>query len=307
MPVSGRSVRLILNGKRAADPAVRLAVETVRQEGHPIDVRVTWEGSDAARFAVDALQQGVDLIIAGGGDGTVSQVVSGIFSVTDTPQSAMAVLPLGSANDFATGCGVPIGNPLAALRLAVTGEARPIDVGRINDRTFINALIVGFGAEVTFKTSDEMKKLLGGAAYGLTGLLTALRQVEYRGMVTSEEGEVESSVVFAAFGNGIQAGGAQLTPRAKLDDGKFDVCSIPYQALWHIPTVIREIRRLKTDEPKLVRYRQRAWLEVKATGPVPISPDGEDMIAQHLRVEMLHRRLPFVLPAGAPLEANVAS
>jgi hypothetical protein len=60
------------------------------------------------------------------------------------------------------------------------------------------------GQEVSDKTSDQMMKLMGGAAYGLTGLLTALRQVEYRGKVVSEKGETEPSVVLSAIANGIQ-------------------------------------------------------------------------------------------------------
>ena len=62
---------------------------------------MTWDGGDAARHAVRALRDRVDVIVAGGGDGTVNEIVNGLFRETDSPDAAMAVVPLGSANDFA--------------------------------------------------------------------------------------------------------------------------------------------------------------------------------------------------------------
>lgn len=146
-------------------PGIREAVEQVCNDGHAVDVRVTWEGGDAGRFAAEAIEDGVGTIVAGGGDGTVNEIVNGIFSATDTPQSAMAVLPLGSANDFATGNGIPIGKPVEALKFAAEGDPVDIDVGRVNDRYFLNAVIVGFGAEVTFRTSERLKGMIGRGAY----------------------------------------------------------------------------------------------------------------------------------------------
>ena len=70
--------RLILNGKAAADPAVRDAVEAMREEGLRLDVRVTWEHGDAARFVAEAIDDGVDTVIGGGGDGTLGALVNAL-------------------------------------------------------------------------------------------------------------------------------------------------------------------------------------------------------------------------------------
>ena len=106
-------MRLIINGKSAGDPALRSAVKEIRKAGHPLDVRVTWEGGDAARYAAEATQEGIDVVIAGGGDGTVNEVAGGVLSVGEHGQinTAIAVAPYGTANDFAAGCGIPIGLP----------------------------------------------------------------------------------------------------------------------------------------------------------------------------------------------------
>lgn len=294
-----RTLRLILNGKKAGLPGVRQAVEHVRKDGHSVDVRVTWESGDANRFAAEALDDDVDVIVAGGGDGTVNEIVNGIFAVTETPKSTMGVMPLGSANDFARGCGIDVGNPTGALRLAATGEPHRIDVARLNDQYYLNSAIMGFGAEVTFQTSERMKKAIGGAAYGITGFLMALKPKVYTGDVKTSDGDREGRTVFAALSNGIQAGGFQLAPRARLNDGLLDLFSVPDFGIDLLPKIMRDIEGLKSGrEPEVIRYEQLEWIEVDARQKIPVSPDGEQLETQRLRIDTLKQRLPFVLPDG---------
>src|SRR5690606_21462144 len=115
--------------------------------------------------------------------------VGGLMTMDAACETAVAVLPYGTANDFATGCQIPYRDPLAALWLAVEGQARRIDVGQVNDRYFINAASGGFGAAVTARTPTHMKKVLGGAAYSLMGLATASKMAPYRGKMITSEGE----------------------------------------------------------------------------------------------------------------------
>ncbi len=77
-PMSRRHLALVLHGKAAGRPEVRAAVESVRADGHRVDVRVTWEAGDAVRFAKAAAAEGVDTVVAGGGDGSLNEVVSGV-------------------------------------------------------------------------------------------------------------------------------------------------------------------------------------------------------------------------------------
>ncbi len=300
-----RSLRVILNGKKAGLPQVRRAVDEVRKDGHLVDVRVTWEGGDAARFAAEALDDDVDVIVAGGGDGTVNEVVNGIFKATEKPKPAMGVMPLGSANDFARGCGIAVGNPARALRFAATGKPHPIDVARLNDGYFVNSAVIGFGAEVTFQTTERMKKAIHGAAYGITGFLTALKRKVYTGKVTTPEGVRTGRTIFAALSNGIQAGGFQLAPRARLNDGLLDLFSVPDFRMEQLPIIMRDIRGLKRGvEPQVVRYEQLEWLQVEADRKIPISPDGERLEVIQFRAEALKQRLSFVLPEGPLLSSK---
>src|SRR5689334_10641615 len=98
-----RRVCLVLHGKAAMRDDVRRAIRAVRDEGFGVDVRVTWEGGDASRFASDAALAGYETVVAGGGDGTVNEVVEGLIERNAEGRSPpiLAVLPLGTANDLA--------------------------------------------------------------------------------------------------------------------------------------------------------------------------------------------------------------
>ena len=292
---------MILNGKKAALPTIREAVKHVRERGHSVDVRVTWEGGDAGRFAAEALTDGVDVIVAGGGDGTVNEVVNGIMSATHSPQVAMAVVPLGSANDFATGCGIPAGDPVSALELAASTEPALIDVARVNDTFFLNAVVAGFGVEVTFNTSERLKKTIGGAAYALTGLLTALKQTPYRAKLTWAGGVREEDFVFAAVANARQAGGIVVSPQGKLDDGFLDTIAVVDFSLKRVAAIVSALQNPDQPPSELIRCDKLEWFEVEAEREIPASPDGERMFGSHFRFDVLKRRLPFILPPGLDL------
>ncbi len=158
---------LILNGKGANEPQLREAVNLLRDEGIDIHVRVTWEKGDAARFIDEALQLNVETVIAGGGDGTINEVATAL--VERGGKMALGILPLGTANDFATSVGIPQ-DLASALKLAIVGRDVPIDIARVNDKTgFINMATGGFGTRITTETPEKLKAALGGVSYLIHG------------------------------------------------------------------------------------------------------------------------------------------
>ena len=98
MKTDNQRIRVILNGKSSGNIDVRSAVGKVRELGHQVEVRVTWEFGDAARYAADAVRDEVDVVVAAGGDGTVNEVVAGLMA-TDSPK-----LPVAESSRF----GVPL-------------------------------------------------------------------------------------------------------------------------------------------------------------------------------------------------------
>ena len=216
-----KRVQLILNGKVAANNALRAAVARHRKAGHRIEARVTWEKGDARRFASEA--GNVDLLMAVGGDGTLNEVLHGLMELSYAARPPLGIVPLGTANDFAAGCGIP-SDPAKALALCMKGEPIAIDVGKANEHWFINAASSGFGAEITATTSPELKRLLGAAAYTVMGAILAINLRHYQGSLILPDREITGSGLVAIVGNGRQTGGGiQVAPRACIDDGLLDV------------------------------------------------------------------------------------
>ena len=167
---------LILHRKSANRPEVKLAIKAVIDSGSELRVRIPWNKKDKAVVVREACAAGAKRIIAGGGDGTINAVVNALVgNGKKPPRAALGLMPLGTANDFAHGCGLPCDDLAECLRIACTAAPRAIDVGKMNKRCFINVASLGFGAEVTAATPQELKRVLGGSAYSLMGLATAMR------------------------------------------------------------------------------------------------------------------------------------
>jgi len=173
---------LILHRKSANEPAVKQAVRTVRKEGIDLRVLVPFNKSEKPRVVREALERGAERIIAGGGDGTINAVADAIVGDgSEKPDVTLGVFPLGTANDFARGCVLPLNDLTECLRIACTRAGREIDIGVLNGRKFINVASAGFGAEITATTPVDLKKALGGAAYTLMGMIKALNLTPYPG------------------------------------------------------------------------------------------------------------------------------
>jgi lipid kinase YegS len=298
------SVRLVLHGKQAQNAAVRAAVAAERAAGHRIEVRVTWEAGDATRLTEEAIQLGLERVAAGGGDGTINEVAAGILSArgADRRGPALAIVPLGTANDFAHACHIPL-DPAAALHLATNARPCRIDVGRVADRPFINMATGGFGTEITVETRPELKKVLKGAAYLITGLthLAELRPVKAR--FTGPDRSWSGELLVLAVGNGRQAGGGHvLSPDARIDDGLLDVGILPDVPRGERGKALRQL--LKEGKVALWHHAVTAripWVELEADEPVQVNLDGEPISGKKLRFEVLPGALDACLPEDAPV------
>lgn len=291
--------RLILNGKKADRPDVRAAVKAVRSAGHELEVRVTWERGDAARFVAEAARDGVSRVIAGGGDGSVNEAANGLMAVEEAVRPALAILPLGTANDFATACRVPV-EAEAALALALTGAARPVDLGRCNDAYFANVAAGGFGAAITADTPVELKNFLGGGAYTLMGLVKAAHFVPYACSIRTPAGALSGRMVVGAICNGRQAGGGQpLAPAALLDDGLLDIVSLREFPASAAMQVVAELVANRDDGEYVERIRA-PWVEVSAPAPIPVNLDGEPVSGTAFRFACAAGCVRMVLPAECP-------
>ncbi len=302
-PPPPRTICLVIHGKSAGDPDLRAAVGRTRAEGHSIDVRVTWEAGDAARYAGEAVTAEADVVVAAGGDGTINEVAGGMLEANPHPTTALAVVPCGTANDFATGIGVLKGDPHAALRLAAQGAPTLIDVGTVNGRVFVNVTSGGFGAEVTANTPPELKRALGGMAYSLMGVVTAAKMNPYECRFTVPDATVhEGLLLLLAVGNGRQCGGGyQVTPNALLNDGLLDVAVVHDAELPQLGMVLSELGNLTATSNRFVTYKQVPRFLLESSRPLQLSLDGEPLRDTSFQFEVLPQILPAILGDTAPI------
>ncbi|HVJ38788.1 MAG TPA: lipid kinase YegS [Stenotrophomonas sp.] len=309
-----RRWRLILNGKAAGDDGVRSAVAAWREQGIDLDVRVTWESGDAERYVAEAIADGVDTVIAGGGDGTLSEVAT-TLAHRDEPAAALpslGLLPLGTANDFASAAGIPV-TPDDALGLIAARPAEPFDLLRIETGDEVqwcaNVASGGFGTQVTVETHDGLKDLLGGLAYLITGLSRLGRIDPVQARLHGPDFAWQGGFVALGVGNGRQAGGGQaLCPDARIDDGLLDVTIIPELDGEIAATLGALVTGGKRAALEHVAVRQRLpWLEIESDAAITLNLDGEPVQAARFRIDCVRHRLRLHLPAECPLREGAAA
>jgi lipid kinase YegS len=293
-----RKVQLILNGKVAGNETLQTAIARQRAVKHTIEVTVTSEKEDARRFAAEAGE--VDLLIAAGGDGTLNEVVHGLMDLSEAARPVLGVVPLGTANDFATGCGIPR-DPEQALALCIEGKQVPIDVGKANEHWFLNAASSGFGAEVTATTPPELKRLLGPAAYAVMGAILATNLHHYQGRLTLPDREITGRGPVAIICNGRQTGGGvQVAPRAHIDDGLLDILAVREIPALALLTAARELQELSPDG-EYISYWQSLWAEVYTEEEIPVNLDGEPVRFSSVRYEAVPKAIRLIVPPNCPL------
>lgn len=234
-------VRAILN-PRAGLAAQRAlgALEAGSAEWGRIPVDATQAPGHARELARRAVSEGVELLLAAGGDGTMNEVADGLLGSS----TALGVVPVGSGNGLARTLGIPL-EPGAALRALASGVTRRMDVGVVNGRPFLNVAGAGFDAHVGAEFHRHARR---GGRRGILSYVRLSLQAVLRYAPGAFRLEVDGAPAYegralvVAFANGRQYGaGAVLAPQARLDDGRLDV--VVFQAT-SVAGVLRQIPRL---------------------------------------------------------------
>ncbi len=274
---------LILNprsGRGNNEKHIPVIREFFKAKGIVFDVQVTTCPGDAVRIASEA-KKNYAIIVAGGGDGTVNEVVNGIAG----SNNVLGILPLGSGNDFANVLSYPK-KLHDSLQILTRQHIKSIDLGLIEvinsklEKTakyFINAVGIGLDAQVAY----EAKKIYW--ARGLTKYALAAVKViaQYRAessFVTSSEFESAGKHLLISIGNGKSSGGGfYLTPDAALDDGHLDVCLAKDLSILNILKIFPFVFVGKHGRFAQIAIKRTKDLVVKTHGDVPVHVDGEMM------------------------------
>lgn len=282
-----------------------------------LTVRLTDFPGHATCIARELIESGFDLIIAVGGDGTISEVANG-FLRDDQPIHSdvqLGILPIGTGGDFRRTLGIP-SDVDQALEILAEGKPLAIDMGKaalvgrdghLTRRYFVNLASFGMGGDVA-AGARNMLTLLGGRTAFLWATFKALATYHGREVEIELHGSRRPLSFFisnVAVGNGrYHGGGMQPCPKAVLNDGAFDVTVIDYLNPFE---VVRDIRVLYSDDvyrhSKVHRLQARR-LTARAHRPTLVEIDGEPLGQLPLEVEVLPRRLNVLLSPSSPYFQN---
>ena len=223
---------------------------------------------------VQRAAQDKDLVVIAGGDGTLNCALNALKErLSDI---ALAVVPMGTGNDFARTLGLPQ-DPLEAAEAIASGVEREIDYGRARSaarsRLFVNACMGGFPVEVNEAIDEDTKKRLGPLAFWVGGAKAAARFPQFRVEV---EGEEVPDVVAIGIGNGRTAGGGiPVFPEADPSDGQLECCVMQVSGVLEGAEMAAKVRSGAHVSLDNVRNRRAPRMEVRARPELEFNVDGD--------------------------------
>jgi diacylglycerol kinase (ATP) len=287
---------MVFNPHAAAGRAARLlpALRAALQQFATLEVLETRGAGDAVQRVAQADLAGCDGLLAAGGDGTLFEVLNGLYAQPAERRVPLGVVPIGTGNAFARDLGLRPGDWEKGVGIVRAGRQRRVDVGRVSHDGgayhFLN--IVGAGLPVDAMRTAERLKFLGKSAYSVAAMWRAMRLQTYPLRLELDGEIIEQEALFVEISNSRYTGTSFLmAPAAEFDDGLLDV------------TVLRRLsrRRLLRLFPTIYRGRHVDYAEVLtrrarcvrllAPPGLPLAPDGEFRGCTPATVECLHRDL----------------
>ncbi|EDX72348.1 conserved hypothetical protein TIGR00147 [Coleofasciculus chthonoplastes PCC 7420] len=216
-------------------------------------------------------QHQVDLVIIGGGDGTLNAAIEGLV---DT-QLPLGILPLGTANDLARTLKIPVDLPQACQVIA-TGQYQRIDLGLVNEQYFFNVASCGLSVEITQRLTKEDKSRWGILAYLSMALKMILQARPFRAEIRINGEAIRIKTIQIAIGNGRHYGGGMTVCHdAKIDDQRLDLYSLEMHHWWQILLILPALWRGRHADLPGVRTLQGTEFEIYTRKSRSINTDGE--------------------------------
>ena len=260
--------------------------ERLRQHGDTLDIVMTVAEGDATQMAADAARGGYDRLIVAGGDGTLNDVLNGVGLVKDGfARVTFGVIPLGTGNDFKA-LGIPE-DIEAAVEALLLSEPTWIDLGRLNDRYFINIYGGGFIAEVSGAVDPQLKTIAGKLAYLVGGAHVLLNHepIGARVRINNPRGTRELSLhAFAVCNSRLIGGGQLIAPDAIIDDGELDVCLIEKMPTMEFVSLLRRVSTGEHVKDDRVTYFRSSRLAFGFNRVVKVNTDGQVIETDHCLV-----------------------
>ena len=271
-----KRARIIYNptsGREAIKKNLPDVLEILENAGYETSAHATTGEGDAIEAAKLAVERRYDLVVAAGGDGTINEVVNGMAEQEYRPK--LGIIPVGTTNDFARALQIPR-DIVAAAEIIAKGDRIPIDIGRMNEKYFINIGGGGSLTELTYDVPSKLKTVLGQLAYYLRGIemLPSLKAtnmtIEYDGKLF----EGESMLFLVGLTNSI-GGFEKLSPNSSINDGLFTLLILTKTNLADFIRIASlALRGEHINDPKVI-YTKANRIKVHSDEKVLLNLDGE--------------------------------
>lgn len=268
---------LIINpcaGKKKVTKQLADIIAIFNKANYEVITHVTAAGGDCENIAFTYAKT-VDLIVCSGGDGTFNEMISGVVrSGVDVP---VGYIPAGSTNDFATSLQIPT-DMLEAAKEIVEGEAFCFDIGQFCDRYFAYIASFGVFTKTSYETPQELKNVLGHAAYVLSGIQEVAQLKPHNLSIELEDGTLlEGDFLFGAISNSTSVGGVLSLDKKRVDlsDGRLELLLIRMpKDLKEVADCILAIQK-QTYDCKMITFLNASQIKVYANENITWTLDGE--------------------------------
>lgn len=254
-------------------------IEITKNEGHATELVKKYIEKDQYR------------VYSIGGDGTLNEVLNGMVG----SNSSLGVIPSGSGNDFVRN----ICNCEVILNDAINGQEREVDIGRMNDKYFINVASVGIDAEVTYN-ARKFKKIPfinGGIAYILSIFATVFKYKSSELKIKIDEQEFYTKTLLIAIANGkYYGGGMKVAPEAQIDDGIFEVCLVRHISRIKILRLFPKLIKGEHKSVKEVSFYKGRKIKISSKKEIAVNRDGEVIKLKEVEFEVIPKGIKIVVP-----------
>lgn len=296
-----KTVKIIANPKSGRETALSKVVELVRylsEAQYKIIINFTHKSYDATEYA--KTDDGEDFIVVCGGDGTINEVVNGIYhSKRDIP---LAILQSGTVNDFANALKLPT-NVRRFYNMIEKFNTKEIDIGLAGDNAFINVAAGGLLTEIAYNVEDDLKARLGPMAYYIEGArelfkLNVFEKISGLNIkIDSKELKEDEEIVLFIIANSASVGGFRnLAPMAEVFDGYLDVLMVKAGiGILDLPELIRALLNGKHVDHNKVIYIKTKEIKMESDKDVIIDIDGERAGKLPMTFKVLEKALRIVV------------
>lgn len=285
-------IKLIANPTSGGNARHRIdqAVSFLTKKGAEVDVVLTSARGDARLAAAKSVDLGVDRIVAAGGDGTLNEVVNGIYP----SRLPIAFLPMGTVNVFALETGIPLGVE-QACQLALHGFPKAVSLGRVNDDVFLLMVSVGWDAEAVCRLRPGLKKVFGRMAYGISALEALLVRTPTKLEVSFADGTKETGFGVIASNCRYYGGRFVVTPNASIFNDSLEVCILQRPGRMGLLAFAARLVMRAQLRPTQALFRTAQSLAVEGEH-IQVQVDGDPAGVTPVKMESLPNAVRIVLP-----------